>query len=71
MSAVLKVRAVFLLEYRLSFVLRLPSYAVQNILLVEDVPLNAEIATKLTIWAETGEDALSFVYTEDDLDSFT
>jgi two-component system aerobic respiration control sensor histidine kinase ArcB len=46
-----------------------------NILLVEDVPLNAEIATNLleqrgheVIWAETGEDALSFVYTEDDLD---
>ena len=46
-----------------------------NILLVEDVPLNAEIATNLLeqrgheiIWAETGEDALSFVYTEDDLD---
>ena len=53
------------------------SYAVRslNILLVEDVPLNAEIATNLleqrgheVIWAETGEDALSFVYTEDDLD---
>ncbi|CAM4095465.1 aerobic respiration two-component sensor histidine kinase ArcB [Pseudoalteromonas ostreae] len=46
-----------------------------NILLVEDVPLNAEIATNLleqrgheVIWAETGEDALSFVDTEDDLD---
>lgn len=46
-----------------------------NILLVEDVPLNAEIATNLleqrgheVIWAETGEDALSFVETEDDLD---
>ncbi|WP_372761731.1 aerobic respiration two-component sensor histidine kinase ArcB [Pseudoalteromonas sp.] len=46
-----------------------------NILLVEDVPLNAEIATNLleqrgheVIWAETGEDALSFVATEDDLD---
>lgn len=46
-----------------------------NILLVEDVPLNAEIATNLleqrgheVIWAETGEDALSFVQTEDDLD---
>ncbi|ASM48958.1 two-component system, OmpR family, aerobic respiration control sensor histidine kinase ArcB [Pseudoalteromonas espejiana DSM 9414] len=45
------------------------------ILLVEDVPLNAEIATNLleqrgheVIWAETGEDALSFVETEDDLD---
>ena len=42
-----------------------------NILLVEDVPLNAEIATNLleqrgheVIWAETGEDALSFVETE-------
>ena len=53
------------------------NYAVRslNILLVEDVPLNAEIATNLleqrgheVIWAETGEDALSFVYTEDDLD---
>jgi two-component system aerobic respiration control sensor histidine kinase ArcB len=46
-----------------------------NILLVEDVPLNAEIATNLleqrghdVIWAETGEDALSFIETEDDLD---
>lgn len=46
-----------------------------NILLVEDVPLNAEIAINLleqrghdVIWAETGEDALSFVETEDDLD---
>ncbi|MBS3799041.1 aerobic respiration two-component sensor histidine kinase ArcB [Pseudoalteromonas sp. BDTF-M6] len=46
-----------------------------NILLVEDVPLNAEIATNLleqrgheVIWAETGEDALAFVETEDDLD---
>jgi two-component system aerobic respiration control sensor histidine kinase ArcB len=45
------------------------------ILLVEDVPLNAEIATNLleqrgheVVWAETGEDALSFVETEDDLD---
>lgn len=45
------------------------------ILLVEDVPLNAEIATNLleqrgheVIWAETGEDALSFVETEDELD---
>ncbi len=45
------------------------------ILLVEDVPLNAEIATNLleqrgheVLWAETGEDALSFVDTEDDLD---
>ncbi|MBA6410800.1 MULTISPECIES: aerobic respiration two-component sensor histidine kinase ArcB [unclassified Pseudoalteromonas] len=45
------------------------------ILLVEDVPLNAEIATNLleqrgheVLWAETGEDALSFVETEDDLD---
>ncbi|MCF6440042.1 aerobic respiration two-component sensor histidine kinase ArcB [Pseudoalteromonas luteoviolacea] len=45
------------------------------ILLVEDVPLNAEIATNLleqrgheVIWAETGEDALSLVQTEDDLD---
>jgi two-component system aerobic respiration control sensor histidine kinase ArcB len=42
---------------------------------VEDVPLNAEIATNLleqrgheVLWAETGEDALSFVETEDDLD---
>ena len=39
------------------------------------MPLNAEIATNLleqrgheVIWAETGEDALSFVETEDDLD---
>ncbi|MFC3031078.1 ATP-binding protein [Pseudoalteromonas fenneropenaei] len=46
-----------------------------NILLVEDVPLNAEIATNLleqrgheVIWAETGEDALCLVETEDDLD---
>lgn len=46
-----------------------------NILLVEDVPLNAEIATNLleqrghdVIWAETGEDALALVETEDDLD---
>ncbi|MFY8272996.1 aerobic respiration two-component sensor histidine kinase ArcB [Pseudoalteromonas sp. SSDWG2] len=46
-----------------------------NILLVEDVPLNAEIATNLleqrgheVLWAETGEDALAFVETEDDLD---
>ena len=45
------------------------------ILLVEDVPLNAEIATNLleqrgheVIWGETGEDALSFVETEDELD---
>ena len=45
------------------------------ILLVEDVPLNADIATNLleqrgheVIWAETGEDALSFVETEDELD---
>ncbi len=45
------------------------------ILLVEDVPLNAEIATNLleqrgheVIWAETGEDALSFVETQDELD---
>ena len=53
------------------------SYAGRSlyILLVEDVPLNAEIATNLleqrgheVIWAETGEDALSFVETEDDLD---
>jgi two-component system aerobic respiration control sensor histidine kinase ArcB len=53
------------------------SYAGRSlyILLVEDVPLNAEIATNLleqrgheVIWAETGEDALSFVATEDDLD---
>ena len=46
-----------------------------NILLVEDVPLNADIAINLleqrghdVIWAETGEDALSFIETEDDLD---
>lgn len=46
-----------------------------NILLVEDVPLNAEIATSLleqrgheVIWAETGEDAIALVETEDDLD---
>lgn len=53
------------------------SYAGRSlyILLVEDVPLNAEIATNLleqrgheVIWAETGEDALSLVATEDDLD---
>ncbi|WP_440053965.1 aerobic respiration two-component sensor histidine kinase ArcB [Pseudoalteromonas sp. T1lg65] len=53
------------------------SYAGRSlyILLVEDVPLNAEIAMNLleqrgheVIWAETGEDALSFVETEDDLD---
>ena len=53
------------------------SYAGRSlyILLVEDVPLNAEIATNLleqrgheVIWAETGEDALSFVATEDELD---
>ena len=53
------------------------SYAGRSlyILLVEDVPLNAEIATNLleqrgheVIWAETGEDALSFVETEDELD---
>ncbi len=46
-----------------------------HILLVEDVPLNAEIATNLleqrgheVLWAETGEDALAFIETEDDLD---
>ncbi|TMO58771.1 aerobic respiration two-component sensor histidine kinase ArcB [Pseudoalteromonas aurantia] len=53
------------------------SYAGRSlyILLVEDVPLNAEIATNLleqrgheVIWAETGEDALSLVATEDELD---
>lgn len=53
------------------------SYAGRSlyILLVEDVPLNAEIATNLleqrgheVIWAETGEDALSMVETEDELD---
>ncbi len=45
------------------------------ILLVEDVPLNAEIATNLleqrgheVLWAETGEDALSYIQTEDELD---
>ncbi|WP_010383534.1 aerobic respiration two-component sensor histidine kinase ArcB [Pseudoalteromonas rubra] len=53
------------------------SYAGRSlyILLVEDVPLNAEIATNLleqrgheVVWAETGEDALSMVETEDELD---
>lgn len=46
-----------------------------TILLVEDVPLNADIAISLleqrgheVIWAQTGEDALSLVATEDDLD---
>ena len=45
------------------------------ILLVEDVPLNAEIAMNIleqrghdVIWAETGEDALSLIETEDELD---
>ncbi len=46
-----------------------------TILLVEDVPLNAEIATNLleqrghsVIHAETGEDALALLETEDDID---
>jgi two-component system aerobic respiration control sensor histidine kinase ArcB len=46
-----------------------------TVLLVEDVPLNAEIATNLleqrghsVIHAETGEDALALLETEDDID---
>lgn len=46
-----------------------------NILLVEDVPLNAKIAQSLleqrgheVIWAENGEEALALVETEDDID---
>ncbi|MFT7399332.1 MAG: two-component system aerobic respiration control sensor histidine kinase ArcB, partial [Rheinheimera aquimaris] len=46
-----------------------------TILLVEDVPLNAEIATALleqrghtVILAETGEDAIALLETEDDID---
>ncbi|WP_199609481.1 ATP-binding protein [Flocculibacter collagenilyticus] len=46
-----------------------------HILLVEDVPLNAQIAIALleqrhheVVWAETGEDALAFLETEDDFD---
>lgn len=46
-----------------------------TILLVEDVPLNAEIATNLleqrghtVVHAETGEDALALLETEDDID---
>jgi len=46
-----------------------------TVLLVEDVPLNAEIAITLleqrghtVIHAETGEDALAFLETEDDID---
>lgn len=46
-----------------------------TVLLVEDVPLNAEIATNLleqrghsVIHAETGEDALALLDTEDDVD---
>ncbi len=50
-------------------------YPALTILLVEDVPLNAEIATNLleqrghqVILAETGEDALALLETEDDID---
>jgi two-component system aerobic respiration control sensor histidine kinase ArcB len=46
-----------------------------TVLLIEDVPLNAEIATALleqrghtVIHAETGEDALALLETEDDID---
>ncbi|MDP5143818.1 ATP-binding protein [Rheinheimera baltica] len=46
-----------------------------TILLVEDIPLNAEIAISLleqrghtVLHAETGEDALAFLETEDDID---
>jgi len=46
-----------------------------TVLLVEDVPLNAEIATNLleqrghsVVHAETGEDALALLETEDDID---
>lgn len=46
-----------------------------TVLLIEDVPLNAEIAISLleqrghtVIHAETGEDALAFLETEDDID---
>lgn len=46
-----------------------------TVLLVEDVPLNAEIAINLleqrghqVFWAETGEDALALLETEDDID---
>lgn len=53
------------------------SYAISplNILLVEDVPLNAKIAKSLlekrgheVIWAENGEEALVLLETEDDID---
>ncbi len=50
-------------------------YPALTILLVEDVPLNAEIATNLleqrghqVVLAETGEDALALLETEDDID---
>lgn len=50
-------------------------YPALTILLIEDVPLNAEIATNLleqrghqVILAETGEDALALLETEDDID---
>jgi two-component system aerobic respiration control sensor histidine kinase ArcB len=46
-----------------------------NVLLVEDVPLNARIAKSLleqrgheVIWAEDGEEALALIETEDDID---
>ena len=46
-----------------------------NVLLVEDVPLNAKIARSLleqrgheVIWAEDGEEALALIETEDDID---
>jgi two-component system aerobic respiration control sensor histidine kinase ArcB len=46
-----------------------------NVLLVEDVPLNAKIAKSLleqrgheVIWAEDGEEALALLETEDDID---
>ncbi|WP_018692849.1 ATP-binding protein [Algicola sagamiensis] len=46
-----------------------------NILLVEDVPLNAQIAISLleqrghdVVWAETGEDAIALLETEDDIE---
>ena len=71
-----------------TFIIRLPAeltsapaavpqtdYPALTILLVEDVPLNAEIATNLleqrghqVILAETGEDALALLDTEDDID---
>ncbi|WP_337878568.1 ATP-binding protein [Rheinheimera sp.] len=53
----------------------LPLHPALTVLLVEDVPLNAEIAINLleqrghqVVLAETGEDAMALLDTEDDLD---